>query len=378
MSAGKTFRHIVTWIARISCTPAVNRAPALSAVLLSAVLLSATPAAAQDQAGSQHISHIRIFMYHRFGESEYPSTSVRLDQFEAHLAELKNGGYKVIPLPEAVEALRNNSPLPENAVAITIDDAYLSVYEQAWPRLRKAGFPFTLFVSTDPVDRGFKGMMNWDQIRELAAAGVTIANHSASHPHMPLLGDERRRSEIARANARFIKELGKAPKLFAYPYGEYGLAEKRAVRDAGFIAAFGQQSGVAFAGHDMYALPRFALNENYAGIARFRTLLKARPLPVKDVTPEETVLRDQNPPLFGFTLIQDLPRINALRCYPSNSAQPARIQRLGKRRFEIRLDKPFPPGRSRINCTMPTRDGRWRWFGRQFYIPENQAAKPAR
>ncbi len=341
------------------------------------IALSAGSPVALGQSTEQPIAHIRIFMYHRFGESDYPSTSVRLDQFEAHLAELKSGGYKVIPLPEAVKALRNNTPLPEKAVAITIDDAYLSVYEQAWPRLREAGFPFTLFVSTDPVDRGFRGMMTWDQIRELAAAGVTIANHSASHPHMPLLSDERRRREIARANARFEKELGKVPEIFAYPYGEYGVAEKKAVRDAGFIAAFGQQSGVAFAGHDMYALPRFALNENYAGIARFRTLLRALPLPVRDVTPEETVLRGQNPPLFGFTLIRDLPRTDALRCYPSNSAQPARIQRLGKRRFEIRLDKPFPPGRSRINCTMPTRDGRWRWFGRQFYIPKDKTASSA-
>ena len=46
-----------------------------------------------------------IFMYHRFGEDEYPSTSIKLEQFEAHLAELKSGAYNVIALSDIVKAL---------------------------------------------------------------------------------------------------------------------------------------------------------------------------------------------------------------------------------------------------------------------------------
>ena len=54
-----------------------------------------------------------LLMYHRFGEDDLPSTSIRLEQFEAHLAELKSGGYQVLPLPQIVAALRDRKPLPE-------------------------------------------------------------------------------------------------------------------------------------------------------------------------------------------------------------------------------------------------------------------------
>src|SRR3546814_10885194 len=68
-------------------------------------------------------------------------------------------------LPEIVARLAAGAPLPERTVAITIDDAALSVYREAWPRLKAAKLPFTLFVSTEPLDRGFTGSMSWAQLR---------------------------------------------------------------------------------------------------------------------------------------------------------------------------------------------------------------------
>ena len=70
-----------------------------------------------------------VLMYHRFGEDRYPSTSIRVDQFEAQLAHLAERDYQVIPLAQLLDALNNGTQLPERAVVITIDDAYLSVYE---------------------------------------------------------------------------------------------------------------------------------------------------------------------------------------------------------------------------------------------------------
>ena len=74
-------------------------------------------------------------------------------------------------LPDIIAALENGTPLPDRAVAITIDDGYLSVYEQAWPRLRDAGIPFTLFLSTDSIDAEYKSFMRWDHVREMVAGG---------------------------------------------------------------------------------------------------------------------------------------------------------------------------------------------------------------
>ena len=36
-----------------------------------------------------------VLMYHRFGESRYPSTNISLEQFDAHIAHLSSGAYNV-------------------------------------------------------------------------------------------------------------------------------------------------------------------------------------------------------------------------------------------------------------------------------------------
>lgn len=308
-----------------------------------------------------------IVMYHRFGEDAYPSTNTRLDQLDAHIAELARGGYTVRPVADIVAALKTGAPLPDRTVGITIDDAYASVYDHAWPRLRAAGLPFTVFVSSDAIDQGAGGMMNWDQIRELARAGVTIGHHAAAHAHMAGADPTANAADIARATRRLRAELGQAPTLFAYPYGEYSLALRDAIAVAGFSAAFGQHSGVAHAQSDMFALPRFALNERYGGLDRFTLVAQALPLPVADVTPSEPVLAD-NPPAFGFTVTADVGDLGRLNCYASGAGATI-VERLGARRIEVRIDEAFAPGRARINCTLPGPDGRWRWFGTQFLVP---------
>jgi peptidoglycan/xylan/chitin deacetylase (PgdA/CDA1 family) len=310
-----------------------------------------------------------IFMYHRFGEQAYPTTSIRLDQFEAQIAELKSGRYKVLQLPEIVAALRDRKPLPDYAVALSVDDAYASVYSRAWPRLKAAGLPFTLFVATDAIDQKNADMMSWDQIRTLARDGVTIGAHSASHLHMAANDAAKNRADIERSNARFRAELGAVPAIFAYPYGETSRAVSALVAEMGYRAAFGQHSGVIGPQSDMFYLPRFALNEHYGTIDRFRLAARALPLPVSDVAPADPLLGPRNnPPAFGFTVAADIARdAGRIACYSSIDGR-ARVERLGERRIEVRMMRPFPPGRGRVNCTLPGPDGRWRWFGTQFYV----------
>ena len=218
-----------------------------------------------------------VIMYHRFGEDKYPSTNVTIEQFEAHIAELSRDEYSVRSLPEIVAAIQAGRPLPENTVGISIDDAYLSVYREAWPRLRAARFPFTVFVATEQVDNGSRGHMSWDQLREMANAGVTIGNHTVTHAHMPMLSTSRNASEISDANGRFKAELGIVPNLIAYPYGEYSLAVGKVTQQAGFSVGFGQHSGVINRTSDFLNLPRFAFNESYADIDRLRTAARALP-----------------------------------------------------------------------------------------------------
>ncbi len=311
-----------------------------------------------------------VVMYHRFGENDNPATNIRIDQFEAHVRELTSGRRTVLGVPEILAALREGEALPDHAVAITIDDAYRSVYTEAWPRLRAAELPFTLFVATDDVDRKSEAYMTWDQIRELKQAGVTIAGHTASHLRMATAAPARNVEELARSAARFQAELGAVPELFAYPYGVYSFALRDKIAEAGYTAAFGQQSGVLHKDADKYFLPRFSMSEAYGGVARFRLAVDALPLRVRDVTPADPLLtKANNPPFFGFTVFgAAVDGLNALKCYAAQGR--ARIDRIGRSRIEVRFERSFSTGRARINCTMPAAKGRWRWYGMQFYVPQ--------
>jgi hypothetical protein len=160
--------------------------------------------------------------------------------------------------------------------------------------------------------------------------------------------------------------------LFAYPFGEASRETIEAVREAGFIAAFGQHSGAI--GPEMvrnpierFYLPRFAFNEQWGEAKRFRQAVNTVPLPVADLTPVDPLVTKPNPPAFGFTLARPVKGIERIVCHASHEGT-GRIERLGDARIEVRFASPFPKGRTRINCTLPAGEGRWHWFGRLFYV----------
>ena len=308
-----------------------------------------------------------ILQYHRFGEDSYPSTSVTIDQFEAHIEHLASGGYAVLPVPEILAALDAGRPLPDRAIGITVDDATRSTFVEAWPRLEEAGFPFTVFVSTDPVDQGHAGIMSWDELRQLVAAGVTIGNHGAAHGRMWQNDGAANREDLEKARRRIQEELGMDAALFAYPYGEWNGALRALVTELGFAAAFGQHSGVVGAHSDTLNLPRFALNQNYGDIDRFKLIADTLPLGARAVTPTDQVLTE-NPPAVGFTIEPPLANRNSLACFASGGVGASLGHQEGGR-VEVTFDRAFPPGRARLNCTAPAGGGRWHWFGLQFVAP---------
>lgn len=308
-----------------------------------------------------------IIMYHRFGEGKFPTTNITLDQFDTHISELVKDEYNVVPLRTISEALKNKQKLPPRTVAITIDDGYLSIYKEAWPRLKKANLPFTLFISTESVDDNNESSMSWDQIRELEKDPlVEIGHHGHSHAHMLDLTIEDALADIQLADEIYQKELGYIPDLFAFPYGEFSEELIEALKTKNYQAGFAQYSSAINSDNNIMSLPRFAFNENYADLNRFKLIINSRALPVKDVLPRSPSLVN-NPPAVGFTINEEIADIGNLSCFPSHMNDPANIQMLGDTRVEIRFDAPFPLGRQRINCTMPGPDGRWYWFGMPFF-----------
>jgi len=310
--------------------------------------------------------HAVILQYHHFGSDTPPSTSVTLSQFDAHLAYLAENDYRVWPLQQVLERLRSGAPLPDRVVAITVDDAFISVYREAYPRLLARNWPFTVFVATRPVDQGSPAMMSWEQMREMAAHGVTFANHSLDHAHLiRRTADEdeaawrsRVSSDILQAHRRLEQELGEVPRWFAYPYGEYDAALHALLATLGFTG-FGQQSGPAGHGADFLALPRFAMSVAYASLADFATRVKSRPLPVAEATPLDPLLPvDQSRPVLRVRLRPGDYDAAALVCYVSGQGRvaPVWLDREALQ-FEVRAAAPLPVGRSRYNCTAPSTQG---------------------
>jgi peptidoglycan/xylan/chitin deacetylase (PgdA/CDA1 family) len=309
-----------------------------------------------------------VLLYHRFAEDGYPSTNIRTEQFESHLAQLKAGGYNFMSVAQAVDQMKQGAVFPSRTVIITVDDAYKSVVDTGWPMMKAAGVPFTLFVSTDPVDAGHGNYMNWNDVRRLAVEGVDIGHHTASHLHMVAAGLEVAMADVRKASERFNAELGAIPKIFAYPYGEYNLEMAAAIEKEGFTAAFAQYSGPIASWVNKFALPRFPVNERYGDIGRFKLVSQALALPITDLIPQNPMLSDTtNPPLLGFTVEQEVGNLQAMACYPSHLGKAAELSVINGRRVEVRFEKPFPRGRNRINCTMPAGKGRWYWLG-QFYL----------
>ena len=327
-----------------------------------------TPCIANDRHDTA--SHAVVFMYHHFGESDVPTTNVTIDQFKHHIEWLGMEGFNVWPLDRIVEHLRHDRPIPDKTIAITIDDTYVSVFSHAFPLLKSRNWPFTVFVSTDVVDQRLPAYMTWEQMREMQQHGVTFANHSATHRHLIRMRQDetlpqwKRRvtADIRYAQARLEDELGDAPSLFAYPYGEYNTMLAAIVADLG-LTGFGQQSGAIGPYSDLRILPRYPMAEAFAQIGEFKTKALSLALPVTKVTPWDPQLQeDERQPLMTVTLASSEARLDQLVCYVSGQGA-AEVSWLGEKRFSVRAQRPLPVGRSRYNCTAPAEEsGRYYWF----------------
>ena len=320
---------------------------------------------------SSYASNIKnsavVFMYHKFGISKYPSTSVRIDQFDAHLKEFSKSKYSVESVEFIIDTIINDGSLPDNTIGISIDDADKSFYEVGWPKFKEMGFPVTLFVNTSTIHENNKNYLNWDQIRELMNEGVSIGAHSHSHYHMADLSIDEVRDEIEISNNIFLKELGNIPPLFAFHYGEANEEIINLLKEYKFKVAFGQHSGVINETSNLYYLPRFSLNEKYAEIDRVKFAANAKGLGIYDFIPTDPTI-SENPPYIGFSLL-DEKLVPSIDCFVFDSKGQVEKELFKfNERIEIRLKRKLTEGRSRVNCTAKGSDNQWRWFGHQFYL----------
>ena len=307
-------------------------------------------------------------MYHRFDENKYPSTNIKMNIFKEQIKIIKKLNIKFYDPGQLDKNF--NIPKDNKKILLTVDDAFSSFYDVAWPYLKKNKIPFILFVSTEPI--GKKGYMSWKQIKEIEKESYAyIGNHAHTHDYLVDLNYKDFIKDIDTANNIFISKLGYNPIFFSYPFGEYSEFIQKHISN-NFKFAFGQHSGVIDVNKNKFELPRFPINENYGKLKRFKSIINSFPLEYDQLLPEEKKLtKKTNPPKFKIKFFKEQKNIKNISCYSNELNQWEKSNtNFNNQELTIKFRGPFSPRRGRVNCSLND-NGKWRWLGVQFPIQDN-------
>lgn len=200
---------------------------------------------------------LRILTYHRVND-RHPGDrmSVHPLEFRAQMEYLAESGRPILPVAEAVARLRGDGPpLPPGATGLTFDDGYRDNLEFAAPVLERLGFPATVFLVTGrmgavaTIDRyegccAYDRALDWPQAKELESRGVELGGHGHTHRELATLNPGELREEIAGCREVFLRNRGRAPRVFCYPRGSESDSVRKAVAEAGFESAVTVYPGV--------------------------------------------------------------------------------------------------------------------------------------
>jgi len=310
-----------------------------------------------------------ILQYHHVSEDTPAITSLSPKQFKQHMDYLNQHNFNVVPLEQLINAIVNKTPIADKTVAITFDDGYDNVYDNARPILKQFDWPYTVFVNSDFVDQKYSRHMSWDQLRTIAKEKATIANHTRKHDyllHKPEnLTDKQWQQQIAadiqHVEQRITTEIGQQHKLVAYPYGEFDQHTQATLKSLGFIG-IGQHSGAVGHYTDLTRVPRFPASGIYANLDKLKIKINSLAMPILSLEQADPVVR-QNPPTVILSVKLDDIHTKQIQCFNSGPGK-AIIKWLDDKRFSVTATKPLNTGRSRYNCTAPSKQkpGRFYWF----------------
>jgi peptidoglycan/xylan/chitin deacetylase (PgdA/CDA1 family)/GT2 family glycosyltransferase/SAM-dependent methyltransferase len=174
-----------------------------------------------------------ILMYHRVAASGPPGLArhrVTPAAFDEQLAYLRDAGFRGVTVEEWGDALRRRRPLPGRCVLITFDDGYVDFLTNAWPLLRRYGFPATLFVATAHVggtnawDQAYGetvALLDWSALRDLRDEGVRFGAHGWLHRRLAGLSPAQIAEDGARSRAVLEDQLQEPVTAAAYPHGSH-------------------------------------------------------------------------------------------------------------------------------------------------------------
>jgi peptidoglycan/xylan/chitin deacetylase (PgdA/CDA1 family) len=179
-------------------------------------------------------------------------------------------GYEVVTLTDVVDYISRRAPRERPAVALTFDDGWKDILAVGLPELARRGWPATIFVPSSFLDR--RPFITRVELREVAAMGFAIGNHTRTHPDVSTIPEASLREELSRCSDELAQVIGKAPEFFCYPYGRYDPVSRDIVAQSGFVGACSGRPDFNRPGGDPFTLRR-VLQEPREGTRELRARL---------------------------------------------------------------------------------------------------------
>jgi peptidoglycan/xylan/chitin deacetylase (PgdA/CDA1 family) len=224
--------------------------PSLPYPVKSAVTLVRSAVWRARTQGRPDVSGLRILLYHRVSDDDDPCLAAE--------------GYRVVDLIEALDLL-GAGVAPPRTIALTFDDGFADVGDEALPVLQRHGFRATVFVTTGVTDGRVAfpwyerqpKVLGWDEIVALDRQGtLRFEAHTVTHPSLLAVDDGTAVAEIRDSRHELQGRLGRTVSAFAYPAGLYSERERHLVSQAGYAAAVSCEPGVNRPDSDRFTLRR--------------------------------------------------------------------------------------------------------------------------
>ena len=242
---------------------------------------------------------LTVLSYHEIAEKAdalVPAYAVPPASFAAQMQWLRETGHHFVGLDAVLADAAGRRPLPPDAVLVTFDDGYRSMYANAFPVLKAMRIPSVVALVgswLEPKDGSvdFDGkaiprseLLSWDDIRTMQASGlVEIGSHTYDlHRGIPgnpqgnlepaattrewLAAQQRYEDEAAyqrrvaadlRRNSALLRaRLGRAPRVIVWPYGRYNIETVRIARSLGMRVGLSLDDGPNTAATPLSALRR--------------------------------------------------------------------------------------------------------------------------
>ncbi len=212
---------------------------------------------------------VPILLYHHILPDDYKNTSqwqnnditISTTEFDHHMSLIRDSGYSVVTIEEAVEYIEGYRTIPKKSVVLCFDDGYKSNTSFAAPILRKYGYQATVFHIMEGLTHKPTSVYEYNVLQKITFEDMeenndvldiqchTYANHNylSQQTYEFILSDLNKSQNLYPA------------KYFAYPYGVYSAHVIEAVEAAGFVAAFTTVERNAVVGEKIYEIPRYTV-----------------------------------------------------------------------------------------------------------------------